>query len=258
MDDQDGPPDEPSKTATTLPPQITTLLRRALYTDLQRTSENAPTAGPESYTRAAWIPVLTRMNATARALDAIDWKEPNEQKPVLITLDTTMIGALEAEADHWTWLSEAARTESAEDRARAAQLVSVIEKFLAGLAERPEPVIIPTAAFPVIRECANEALPIVAEDIDRVEVDPWDCARRLIALKDLLDLIGWAEDEGPADDVDATAHARTLTEVAPPLLETMTRHVREYDDDDPDKPKTEKELGFLNEIHTHACELLED
>lgn len=89
-----------------------------------------------------------------------------------------------------------------------------------------------------------------------VEVDLWDCARRLIALKDLLDLIGWSEDEGPADDVDATAHARTLTEVAPPLLETMTRHVREYDDDDPDKPKTEKELGLLTVIHTQARGLM--
>ena len=96
----------------------------------------------------------------------------------------------------------------------------------------------------------------MAEDIDRVEVDLWDCARRLIALKDLLDLIGWSEDEGTADNVDATAHARTLTEVAPPLLETMNRHVREYDDDDTDKPKTEKELGFLRVIDASARALL--
>jgi hypothetical protein len=140
MDDQDATADEPSKTTTILPPQITTLLRRALYTELQRTSENAPTAGPESCTRAVWMPVVGRINATARALDAIGWDEPDEQEPLVITLDTTMIGALEAEADQWDWVSEQTRIESADGRARAAQLVSTIETFLAGLAERPEPV----------------------------------------------------------------------------------------------------------------------
>ena len=159
MDELDPAADEPSENTTILPPQITTLLRRALYTDLQRTSEDAPTAGPGSYTRAAWIPVLTRMNATARALDAIDWKEPNEQKFVLITLDTTMIGALEAEADHWTWLSEAARTESARGpRTRGAARLG--DREVPGRARRAaRAVIIPTAAFPVIRECATKPYP---------------------------------------------------------------------------------------------------
>lgn len=175
MDDQDAPADEPSKT-TTLPPQITTLLRRALYTDLQRTSENAPTAGPESCTRAGWMPVLSRINATARALDAIGWDEPEEQQPLPITLDTTMIGALEAEAEQWAWRSEQTRIESAEGRARAAQLVCTIEMFLARLAERPEPVMIPTAAFPLIRECVNEAIPIVGEDIELSAADLCECA----------------------------------------------------------------------------------
>jgi hypothetical protein len=120
MDDQDAPADEPSKTTTILPPQITTLLRRALYTEFQRTSENAPTAGPESCTRAGWMPVVGRINATARALDAIGWDEPDEQEPLVITLDTTMIGALEAEADQWDWVSEQTRIESAEGSACAA------------------------------------------------------------------------------------------------------------------------------------------
>ncbi len=252
MDDQDA---EPSKTTTTLPPQITTLLRRALYTDLQRASEDAPTAGPESYTRAGWMPVLSRINATAGALNAIGWDEPEEQEPLPITLDATMIGALEAEADQWDWLSEQTRIESAEGRARAAQLVSTIETFLAGLAERPEPVMIPTAAIPLVRECAREGITMVSEDIDRPTVPLSECARRLVALSDLLDLIGW-DDEEPTDSVDATAHARTLREVAPPLLETMSQNLREYEDDDPDKPKTEKELGLLRVIDANARALL--
>jgi len=257
MDDLDAAADEPtSRPAAILPPQITTLLRSALYTELQRTAENAPTAGPESSTRAGWMPVVGRLNATVSALEAIGWEAAGEQEPLVITLDTTMIAALEAEADHWHWLSEQTRTESAEGRARAAQLVSMIENFLAGLAEKPEPVMIPKEAFPLIRECANEALPMVCEDIQEVEVDLWGCARRLIALKDLLDLVGWDESEGPADDVDATAHARTLTEVAAPLLETLSQNVSEYQDDDPDKPKTEKELRVLRAIDTAARTIL--
>lgn len=253
MYDPDAVADEPtSDITTTLPPQIATLLRSALYTQLQHASGDAPTTGPESNTRAGWMPVLSHINATARALDAIGWNGPEEQEPLTITLNTTMIAALEAESDHWEWLSEQTRTESAEGRARAAKLASAIEKFLASLAERPEPVMIPIAAIPLVRECAHEGIPMVGEAIERRSVALCECARRLIALSDLLDLIGWGEDEEPTDDVDATAHARTLTEVAPSLLETMTHNVSEYDDDDPEKAKTEKELGFLTEIDAQA------
>jgi hypothetical protein len=115
---------------------------------------------------------------------------------------------------------------------------------------------IPTAAIPLIRECAREAITMVSEDIDRAGVPLSECARRLVALSDLLDLTGWDEDEEPTESVDATAHARTLREVAPPLLETMSRNLREYEDDDPDKPKTEKELGFLTEIDRQVHGLL--
>jgi hypothetical protein len=36
----------------------------------------------------------------------------------------------------------------------------------------------------------------------------------------------------------------------------MSQNLREYEDDDPDKPKTEKELGFLTEIHRQVHGLL--
>jgi hypothetical protein len=60
----------------------------------------------------------------------------------------------------------------------------------------------------------------------------------------------------PTDDVDVTAHALTLKEAAPALLETMSRNLREYTGDDPDKPKTEKELRFLRVIDANAPAVL--
>jgi hypothetical protein len=97
---------------------------------------------------------------------------------------------------------------------------------------------IPTAATPLVRECVREAITMVSEDIDRAGVPLSERARRLVALSDLLDLIGWEEDEEPTESVDATAHALTLREVASPLLEMMSQNLREYEDDDPDKPRT--------------------
>lgn len=47
--------------------------------------------------------------------------------------------------------------------------------------------VIPAAAIPLIRECANEAIPIVCEDIERTEVEPLGLRAKAVALKDLLD-----------------------------------------------------------------------
>jgi hypothetical protein len=58
--------------------------------------------------------------------------------------------------------------------------------------------------------------------------------------------------KNPDGDVDATEHADTLTKVTSALLETLAQNVSEYDDDDPEKAKTENELGFLTEIHAQA------
>lgn len=147
-------------------------------------------------------------------------------------------------------------TETAAGRQRAAGQAAAIERLLASLSEPPTPLMIPTAAIPLVRECAREGIPMVCETIERPTGDLCECARRLIALSDLLDLIGWEEHEEPTEDVDATAHAGTLTEIAPSLLGTLTQNISEYDDDDPEKAKTEKELGFLTEIHTQACKLV--
>jgi len=115
---------------------------------------------------------------------------------------------------------------------------------------------IPKAAVPLIRECAHEGIPTVSEAIEGTRVDLREGAPRLTALSDLLDLIGWGRGEEPDGDVDATEHAHTLTEVTPPLLETLAQNVGEYDDDDPEKAKSEKELDFLTEIDAQACEVL--
>ena len=196
------------------------------------------------------------MTAAPRGIAALGWDEPDEQESVTITLDATTIKALEADADHWRWTSEQAQTETAAGRQRAAGHAAAIERLLASLSEPPLPLMIPTAAIPLVRECAREGIPMVCETIERPTGDLCECARRLIALSDLLDLIGWEEHEDPTDDVEATAHAGTLTEIAPSLLGTLNQNISEYDDADPEKAKTEKELGFLTEIHTQACKLV--
>ena len=243
-------------TAATLSPPLAVLLRGALYTDMQRACEDAPAIAPDSSTREGWLPTLRRINADAAGLDVLGWDEPDEHEPVTITLDATTIQALEADADHWRWTSEQVQTETAAGRQRAAGHATAIERLLASLSEPPTPLMIPTAAIPLVRECAREGIPMVCETIERPTGDLCECARRLIALSDLLDLISWDENEEPTEDVDATAHAGTLTEIAPSLLETLTQNISEYDDDDTEKATTEKELGFLAEIHTQACKLV--
>jgi hypothetical protein len=244
-----------SKTTATLSAQVAVLLRGALHTELARACEDAPQIRPESVARAAWTPVLRRINAAFRSLDVIGWGEPEEQQPVTITLDREMIEALEMDADHWGWASEQVRTESAEGRERAAEHAAAIERFLASLAERPVSLMIPMAAMPLVRECAHEGIPTLSEAIER-GTDLRECCRRLSAICDLLDVIGWSENEEPSEDVDATEHASTVKELTPPIMETLRTAVAELDHGDPKKPKVEAELRLLSQLHTQASEAL--
>ncbi len=182
-----------SKTTMTMPAPVVVLLRGALYTELQRACEDAPASTPEYKTRRGWAPVLGRIDAAVGALDVLGWEQPVEQQSLTITLNRTMVEALETEAEGWGWLSEQVRTESAEGRARAAERAAAIRRFLARLPECPEraQLVIPAAAMALVREGANEALTDVAEAIDR-GVEPRECCRRLTGICDLLDLIGCA------------------------------------------------------------------
>jgi hypothetical protein len=255
MDEHDTAAHAP--TTATLSPQLTALLRGALYTDMQRACEDAPATAPASSTREAWLPVLRRINADANGLDLIGWDEPHEQESVTITLDATMIQALQADADHWVWTSEQVRIETAAGRQRAAQHAAAIEQLLASLGERPAPLIIPAAAIPLVRECVHEGVPGVAEEID-IGRDLRESGRRLTAICDLLDVIGWSNDEEPTGDVDANEHASVVKEVTPSLIDTLKTTVSEADDDDPERAKAERELQLLNHVHTQACEAIGD
>lgn len=243
-----------SRINATLPPQVAVLLRGALQHELIRACEDAPAARPESLTRAGWRLVLSRLDAAFHGLDVIGWEEPDEQRPVTIALDRTMIDALETDTEHWEWASEQQETESAEGRARAARHLAAIEEFLASLPERPAPLMIPIAAIPLVRECAQEGIPTVAEAINGTELDLRECSRRLNAIADLLDAIGWSEDEEPTEVVDATEHASVVMEMAEPLLETLKTAVSDAQDDDAKRAKAESELRLLSEVYAQASD----
>lgn len=242
--------------AATLSPQIALLLRGGLYTEMQRACAEAPATGPGSATRSGWTVVLRRINAAARGLDLIGWADPEDREPMTITLDATMISALAAEADRWRRASEQTRTESADRRIRAAGNAAAIEQFLTCLGERPARLMIPMAAMPLVRECAHEGVPMVSEAIDSTGLDLRECGRRLTALCDFLDLIGWSEDEEPSEAVDATAHARVMREVAASMLQTLATAVSEAVDDPGERVKAAGELCLLTQLDKRACELL--
>jgi len=238
---------------TTIPPELVLDLHRGLYAELTMACEDAPqaTSGPE--TRTGWILTLRRMAAALDALDVMGWHEPTGEQPVTISLPPVVVKVFERQVEHDHWLSEQAN-ELAEGRSRAAEHVATVERFLASLSERPA-LMIPVAAFPLVRECVHEGIPMVSEAIDR-GVDLRECGRRLNALAELLDLIGWSDDEAPAEDVDATEHAGTVKEVAPAILETLTTAVRELSDGDAEKPKNEGELRLLSGLYAQARKVL--
>jgi len=112
------------------------------------------------------------------------------------------------------------------------------------------------AAIPLVRESAQEGVSTVAEAIDRVGLDVREGAGRLIGICDLLDAIGWTDEEEPAGDVDATNHAATIKEVLPALLETLRSAVRELTDGDPQKQQVEPELRLLDQIDRQTAATL--
>ncbi|HTU78523.1 MAG TPA: hypothetical protein VMF09_07170 [Solirubrobacteraceae bacterium] len=87
-------------------------------------------------------------------------------------------------------------------------------------------------------------------------MDLRESGRRLTAICDLLDVIGWSNDEEPTGDVDATAHASVVKDVTPPLIDTLNATVREADDDYAERAKAESELRLLTPVHTQACEAI--
>jgi hypothetical protein len=243
----------PATITATMPAEVVTQLRGALFAELGRACEDAPGARPESHTRAGWMPTMRRLNGAISGLNMIGWPTPNEQQSVTIPLDAGLIEVLEDDAEQWDWLSEQERTESAEGRARAAEHAATIGRFLASLSDRPEPVmlLIPAALLGPIREGADDALTGVSEAIDR-GVDPRECCRRLRAICDLLDLIDRDEDDERASDVDATGHARTVAELATQMLPILTTAVRDLDDGDPAMAGAETELRLMRQLHAEA------
>jgi hypothetical protein len=243
----------PVRITTTMPAEVVTLLRGALYAELRRSCEDSPGALPESHTRAGWEPTLRRLNVALDGLNVVGWVTPGEQRPVTIALDAALIEVLEDDAEQWDWLSEQERTESVEGRARAAEHSAAIERFLASLSERPEPatLLIPRSLLGPIREGADDAFAVVSQDIDH-GVDPRECCRRLSAICDLLDLIDGGHNDELASDVDATGHAGTVAELAALMVPILTTSVGDLDNTDPSKAGAEVELQLMRQLHTEA------
>jgi hypothetical protein len=243
----------PARITTTMPAEVVTQLRGALYAELGRVCEDAPVVRPKSHTRTGWTPTMRRLNGALSGLNMIGWATPAEQRSLTIELDAALIEVLEADAEQWEWVSEQDKLETAEGRARAAEHAATIERFLASLSERPEPatLLIPASLLGPVREGADDALTVVSQEIDH-GVDPRECCRRLSAICDLLDLIDGSGDDEPASDVDATGHARTVAELAALMLPILTTTVGDLDDADPSKAGAETELQLMRQLHTEA------
>ena len=225
------------------------LLRGSLYAELMRACEDAPGVMPEYKTRAGWTPVLARVSSAAGGLSAIGWSEPDEQQPLTISLDAALIEVLEADAEQWEWLSEHDKLETAEGRARAAGHAATIEQFLSSLSGRPAPaqLMVPVSAFSLLREGAEDAFSDVSQAIDE-GANLRECCQRLGAICDLLDLIGWSDEDEPAADVDATRDARMVAELAAQMMPTLARAVGDLDDADPSKATAEAELCLTRRL----------
>jgi hypothetical protein len=249
MDEPSRPELTPARITTTMPGEVAVLLRGALYAELGRACEDAPVTVPECKTRAGWTPVLSRINSALDGLSAIGWVEPDEQEAVTIALDAALIEVLEADAEQWEWTSEQERIESAEGRARAAEYAGTINRFLATLIERPTParLMIPRSACSLLREGAEYALGDVSQAIDEGE-GPRECAQRLGAICDLLDLIDGSHEDEPTTEIDATEDAQTVAELAALMLPTVMRQVADLENADPSKAKTETELSLLRRL----------
>jgi hypothetical protein len=239
----------PARITTTMPAEVVVLLRGALYAELMRACEDAPGVMPEYKTRAGWMPVLNRLNSAASGLGALGWSEPAEQEPLKVSLDAALIEVLEADAEQWEWLSEQDKLETAEGRARAAGYAATIECFLASLSERlaPARLLVPVSAFSLLREGAEDVFSDVSQAIDE-GANLRECCRRLSAICDVLDLIGWSDKDEPAADVDATRDARTVAELAAQMVSTLMNAVSDLDDADRSKATTEAELSEMRRL----------
>jgi hypothetical protein len=248
IDSAEGINPTPARVTTVLPPPVAVLLRGALYAELGRACEDAPATVPECNTRAGWTPFLSRISSALDGLRAIGWVEPDSQEPVTIVLDAALIEVLETDAEQWEWTSEQDRIESDEGRALAAEHAATIDRFLESLTERPTQsrLMIPVSAFSLLREGAGEAICDVAQAID-AGADPRECARKLTAISDLLDLIDGDEDE-PTGEVDATADACTVAELAALMLPVLMRHVADLADTDPTKATTAADLSLMRRL----------
>jgi len=245
--------ERPVRITATMPADVVVELRGALYAELGRACEDAPGGMPESKTRAGWTPVLQRLDAALGGLDMIGWAEPGAQQPLTVTLDAEMIEVLEVDAEQREWTSKQERLESAEGRARAAERAASIQRFLASLAERPaQPSLtIPVPALGVVREGALDALTGVSEAIDS-GVDPRECRQRLTAVCDLLDLIGWCQDDEPTADVDATEQTHTVAEIAAEMVPTLTTAVNDRRPGDPERVAAEQDLRLMRKLQAEA------
>jgi DNA-binding XRE family transcriptional regulator len=122
-----------STAPTRIPADVVVLLRGALYAQLCRACEDAPSGMPAEHSRSGWANVLEQIEGASTALDAIRWHTPTRQQDVEVKLDRAMIDALEADIDSWEWLAEQERTETAEGRRQAAAKAKTIERFLASV-----------------------------------------------------------------------------------------------------------------------------
>jgi hypothetical protein len=69
--------DRLARITTTMPAEVVTQLRGALYAELGRACEDAPVARPESHTRAGWTPTMRRLNGALSGLNMIGWATPS-------------------------------------------------------------------------------------------------------------------------------------------------------------------------------------
>ncbi len=243
--------DQPTTVTATMPGDVVELLRGALYADLERACEDMPSTEPKI--RASWAGVLRRIEQARRALDVIGWASAAEQQPLTLAIDTTMIEALERDAEGWEWASEQEKLESAEGRARAAALAATIECFLASLAERPAPttLLIPVSAFALVREGIFDCVEDVSSAIDSTH-DWRRCSRDLSDLCDLLDLIRWESDGEPESDVDAAGQAGALAKATEAMLPVLARAAGDLADGDAEKATIEDQLKLMRELHAAA------
>lgn len=105
-----------------------------------------------------------------------------------------------------------------------------------------------SALVPLLREGAGAVSRDIAEAIDTGD-DLTGCRDRLTGVCDLLDEIGWS-DEDPTVDTQLVVgeHGSTLTAVVDLMLGVLAHQAGDLADDDPAKPEREDELRLLRQF----------